>query len=70
MTRAAKTCEAFFLSTDEDELNYFTGETVGVAEIVNESCLPSGTYRVVDGELYRIQYGQQHEFKAKESGDE
>jgi hypothetical protein len=45
----------FSLSTGDDEINYFTGEQEVVAvEADPNAILPPGTYRVVDGQLYRI----------------
>lgn len=49
------TFEQFYVSTAEDELNYFT-EIAGTESIPEHppTALPSGTYRVLAGQLYRI----------------
>lgn len=43
----------FSVSTAEDEINYFTGQSKG-HPISERPVLPSGIYRVIDGHLYRI----------------
>ena len=42
------------LSTAEDEKNYFSGTTSKPPVIDPDEILPPGTYRIIDGELYRI----------------
>ncbi len=47
--------EQFFSSTAEDERNYFTGEQEPPPLQFNPNViLPSGNYRVINGNLYRI----------------
>jgi hypothetical protein len=41
------------VSTADDEKNYFTGPTYSMAPLTLDPLGP-GTYRVIDGELYRI----------------
>lgn len=48
----------FSLSTAEDERNYFSGSTPAPQpEVAPEDVLPPGTYRVIDGQLYRVAAG-------------
>ena len=49
------TFEQFYVSTAEDERNYFT-EIAGEESIPahRPKALPAGTYRVLAGQLYRI----------------
>lgn len=42
------------LSTAEEELNYFTGHEAATFEVYPAPVMPAGTYRMVDGRLYRI----------------
>lgn len=46
----------FYLTTAEDERNYFGGESSVVASDIPrwKRTLPDGTYRVIDGKLHRI----------------
>lgn len=48
------TAEQMSISTAEDELNYFSGYAQPKAQIPTGSAMPTGTYRVVDGVLWRI----------------
>lgn len=49
----------FSLSTAEDEKNYFSGVSSALGELGNaQQQLPSGVYRIVDGELCRIVPGR------------
>ena len=49
------TFEQFYVSTAEDERNYFTEIAGEERTPARESkALPAGTYRVLDGQLYRI----------------
>lgn len=49
------TFEQFYVSTADDEVNYFTKVSVdGGVPSSPSNPLPSGTYRVVAGQLYRI----------------
>lgn len=48
----------FSLSTAEDEKNYFSGSTPPPhPELSPENALPPGTYRVIDGQLFRVAAG-------------
>ena len=48
----------FSLSTAEEERVYFSGqEPVPQQQAAQESHLPSGDYRVLNGELYRLVAG-------------
>lgn len=42
------------LSTAEEESNYFTGQVEVSVKPEPDVILPPGTYRVVEGSLYRI----------------
>jgi hypothetical protein len=42
------------LSTADDEANYFTGDPAPSAVPKPSRFLPAGTYRVMDGQLYRV----------------
>lgn len=47
--------EQLFLTTADDERDYFTGEQEAAPPRFNPNVvLPPGVYRVIDGELYRI----------------
>lgn len=46
--------ELFTVLTSEDSKNYFSGEVQTTDECPSWPTLPSGFYRVVDGELFRI----------------
>lgn len=49
--------EQFFTTTAEDEKNYFTGQSEPMIRPRPNAILQSGTYRVVNGSLYRVIYG-------------
>jgi hypothetical protein len=42
------------LSTADDEANYFTGDPAPSVGPKPSRLLPAGTYRVLDGQLYRV----------------
>ena len=46
----------FYITTDEDEQNYFTGEVRQTAVVMLGTYVqvPPGNYRIIDGELCRI----------------
>jgi hypothetical protein len=46
--------EQLSVSTAEEEENYFTEETVVSPQAPSEAVLPPGTYRVIDGQLFRV----------------
>lgn len=47
--------EQFALSTAEEEKNYFTETTQAMGmPVAQPHVMPSGIYRVIDGELYRL----------------
>lgn len=48
------TSEQIAISTAEDERNYFTGRPEISVQPDPSTILPPGTYRVIDGNLYRI----------------
>ena len=48
------TMEQISVSTAEEENNYFTGQPEASVEPRPNAILPPGTYRVIDGELYRV----------------
>lgn len=48
------TTEQLWVSTAEEELNYFFSPAQKKAPVESGSTMPSGTYRVVDGSLYLI----------------
>ena len=48
------TTEQISVSTAEEENNYFTGQPEAPVRPCPNAILPPGTYRVIDGELYRI----------------
>jgi hypothetical protein len=45
------------LSTAEDSLNYFTGNEPRLQEADENTVMPSGTYRIVDDQLFQIVEG-------------
>ncbi len=46
--------EQMSLTTAEDENNYFTGQPQASIQPTPSEILPSGSYRVIDGNLYRV----------------
>jgi hypothetical protein len=51
------TFEQLSVSTAEDENNYFTGQQEVALQPNPNSILPPGTYRVIEGSLYRVMRG-------------
>ena len=51
------TIEQLSVSTAEDEMNYFTGQPELAVQPNVDAILPPGTYRVIEGQLYRIVSG-------------
>jgi len=49
--------EDFSVTTAEDEQNYFTGQQELPIHTNPSVMVPPGTYRIIDGELYRINQG-------------
>ena len=58
MTTKKFTVVQLTLSTAEDQANQFNGEVCKVQKVPPTPSLPSGDYRVINGELYRIAGGQ------------
>lgn len=48
------TAEQFSLSTAEEERNLFTGQPVAPLKTDEDAVMPAGTYRVLEGRLYRV----------------
>lgn len=46
--------EQIWFTTAEDEANYFTGQDIQNPVANPERIMPEGTYRVIDGEVFRI----------------
>ena len=59
--------EQLAISTAEDERNYFTGEQEISLQPNPNAILPPGTYRVIEGSLYRIMGGIPPKFPAVRS---
>ena len=49
--------QVFFLSTAEEESNYFTGTPEPHPAFPADGLIAAGTYRVVNGELFRVVSG-------------
>jgi len=49
--------EDFSITTAEEEQNYFTGQPEPTVPSNPNLIVPPGTYRIIDGELYRINRG-------------
>jgi hypothetical protein len=63
------TIQQFSLSTADDEKNYFTGQLCNQAEVAPKVALPSGVYRVMDNNLYRVVGGVSPNVQATLPGD-
>ena len=61
------TSEQIAVSTAEDERNYFTGQVEGGVHPTPSTILPAGTYRVIEGHLYRVRGGIPPSFAATSS---
>lgn len=51
------TFKQFSVSTAEDQHNYFTGQPEVPVQPNPNAILPPGTYRVIEGTLYRVMGG-------------
>lgn len=51
------------VSTAQEEANYFTGERPPVLQPDLNAILPQGSYRVIDGRLYRVVEGVRPSFQ-------
>ena len=51
------TQQQFYLTTQDDERNYFTGDQEGSIDFDSNAILPAGRYRIILGQLYRVVHG-------------